>query len=920
MLKHLVLYVVLLGSLVIQGQILTIDPAFPTQNDTVTIVYNANEGNGALQSVSPVYAHAGLITTNSSSPTDWKFVQGNWGTADPNVLMTSMGNDLHAISYHLPTFHSFNASVQTVLNLAFVFRDAAGNTVGRSADGSDIYYPIYPVNAGLLTAFFKPYDFQIVALNDTLSVRVASNASSILSVYDNGVLVASDSATKLMQFDLSVSSVGQHMLVLEAEDGSSVARDTAYYLTNAPVSVQNPPAGLKDGANEINDSTVILQLHAPGKQFIYVLGDFNNFMPDSNYYMKRSVNGDKFWLSLDLQADTRYAYQYWIDGALKLADPYSELIQDPNNDGGISAASYPNPHPYHSNAAGFTSLIHPGKSDYVWKNNSFQAPLKKDLVIYEMLIRDFVHARNYATVMDTLDYLQRLGINAIELMPNSEFENNESWGYNPSFHMALDKYYGTPDMYREFIDSCHSRGIAVIMDFVFNHAFGQSPLVQMYWDAAQNQPAADNPWFNATCPHPPYCWGSDFDHLSQATKDFVDRVNLHWFDAFKIDGVRYDFTKGFGNASGGWDVTRQNLIKRMADTVWASHPNAYIILEHWADNAEEKLLSNYGLMLWGNATYNYRDAAMGWVNGSNFSYGVYQNRGWTQPHLITYMESHDEERLMYDVLTYGNNGSSSHNIRNLNVGLRRAELTSAFTYLVPGPKMLYMFSELGYDKSINNPCRVCNKSILWGYQNVLERKRLYDVTAALINLRRSHPVFTTTNFTYSFGGSTKRINLLHPNMKAIVIGNFDNSIKSMVPNFAHTGDWYDYFSGDTLSVSDPYMTLSLAPGEYRVYTDNKLQQPTITLGAQEWSLPSIVVQLQPVPSERFVDVSWAMPNPVVVHLQVRDLQGRLLLDKAWDAAQSPDAYQVDMQALPSGMHVLTLDVGGQRSQHKLIKQ
>ena len=73
------------------AQILSVTPAFPSQNDTVTIIYDATEGNGALTGVVPVYAHAGLITNQSTSPTDWRHVQGNWGTADASVLMTNLG-------------------------------------------------------------------------------------------------------------------------------------------------------------------------------------------------------------------------------------------------------------------------------------------------------------------------------------------------------------------------------------------------------------------------------------------------------------------------------------------------------------------------------------------------------------------------------------------------------------------------------------------------------------------------------------------------------------------------------------------------------------------------------------------------------------------------------------------------------------
>ena len=94
--------------------------------------------------------------------------------------------------------------------------------------------------------------------------------------------------------------------------------------------------------------------------------------------------------------------------------------------------------------------------------------------------------------MDTLNYLEELGINAIELMPVNEFEGNNSWGYNPSFHMALDKYYGTPEAFKALVDACHARGIAVILDVVYNHVFSQSPLAKLYWDPIAFKPTIDN--------------------------------------------------------------------------------------------------------------------------------------------------------------------------------------------------------------------------------------------------------------------------------------------------------------------------------------------------------------------------------------------------------------------------------------------
>ncbi|NQW41603.1 MAG: hypothetical protein HQ466_06485, partial [Cryomorphaceae bacterium] len=432
-----------------QAQILSVTPAFPTQNDTVTVVYNAAEGNAALMGLSPVYAHAGLITSASTSPTNWQFVQGSWGQPTAKVLMTSLGNNKHRIKYHIPSFYGFPAGTQ-VQQLAFVFRNAAGSVVGRSADGSDIYYSVYPANAGLLAAFFAPSGPQIANPGDTISLVAASNQLATLKVYDNGLLKTTATNVSALNYDLVASSPGQHTVVLEASSGSLTAYDTLYYTGNPIQMVAAVPPGWLDGANYLNDSTVGLVLRAPFKDFVYVFGDFNDFLPASSHFMNKSPDGQRFWLQVAVSPGQSYAYQYWIDGAIKVADPFAELILDPNSDGGIPLGTWPGLHPYPTGkTSGFCALLRPGKPEYAWKNSNFSPPGKADLIIYELLVRDFIAARNYQALIDTLGYLQRLGINAIELMPNSEFENNESWGYNPSFHMALDKFYGSPEKFKE---------------------------------------------------------------------------------------------------------------------------------------------------------------------------------------------------------------------------------------------------------------------------------------------------------------------------------------------------------------------------------------------------------------------------------------------------------------------------------------
>ena len=839
---------------IVTSQIIQISPAFPTVNDVISLHYDASQGNGGLIGISPVYTHTGVVTQNGL-PSSWSYVQGNWGQADSNVIMTDLGNNIHELIIDIDQYYGFPPGTN-VAKLAFVFRNADGSLEGKTATMGDIFYPIYPVNGGFQAAIIKPYTDLLVNINDTFSFEAQSNSNANLQLFDNGVLIADTTNSTIIEKNIFVNSVGDHQLVFMADDGNTILYDTVNYVVIPPINYIDPPIGLVDGINYINDSTVTLKFYAPEKNTVNLIGDHNNWEVNSSSFMSLSTDSSYWWKTItNLTPGLNYTYQYLVDGVIKIADPLSTLILDPNNDGNIGSFNYPNPIPYPaSKTNGFVSIIQPGKTPYNWVNNNFNPPEKKDLIIYELLVRDFVLTHSYQTLIDTLDYLSELGINAIELMPPGEFENNESWGYNPSFHMALDKYYGTPDHFKSFIDSCHGRGIAVINDIVFNQAFGQSPMVNLYWDGANNRPAANNPWFNEICPHPPYCWGYDFDHSSQATKNFMDRVTHYWLDEYQIDGFRFDFTKGFSNNSNNYDDDRIDLLKRMADTIWSVHPNAYVILEHWASNNEEKILANYGMMLWGNVTHGYQESGMGYPANSNLSWGVYKYRLWNEPHLISYMESHDEERIMYKNITYGNT-NGSQNAKNPITALERTEGLAVLMLTTPGPKMIWQFGEIGYDISIDVPCRTCNKPILWNYFLENSRKRLYDVYKSSIELRKSHPVFTGDDFTYSLNGSVKSLVLNNSSMNALVAVNIDVNQQNETLDFQHNGWWYEYFSGDSIEVNG-ITNLSMSPGEYRVYTDTKLSIPSIlnTVNINDYEMANWEVEIYPNPSANILNV------------------------------------------------------------------
>jgi glycosidase len=897
------------------AQILSVTPAFPTENDTVTILYNATEGNGQLKNLSGnVYAHAGLITSKSTSGTDWKYVQGVWGTADPKVLMTSLGNNIYKIKYHIKSFYGLPTG-ETALRLAFVFRNADGSKVGRNADGSDIFYDLgsNKFTAKILSPA-KPYSF--ATLNDSIFITASSSTTAKLELWINGSLVKSDSSNQLL-YKYGINSTCVNLVVLKATAATTVY-DTLYIV----VPDQNMavyPAGAVDGITYLSDSKIRFSIYAPGKKHIYVIGDFNNWTPSCTYQMQKTPDGNRFWLEVSgFTPGKDVGFQYLIDGTLKIADPYSTVVIDGSNDGYISSTVYPNLYKFPaSKTTGLVSLLSPAQTPYKWQDSSYKRPLKTDLVVYELLIRDFVATHSYKTLKDTLGYLKRLGINCIELMPVMEFEGNSSWGYNVSYHMALDKYYGRGIDFKAFIDACHQNGIAVVLDIALNHAFSQNSLAQMYWDAANSKPSKDNPWLNPDAKHP-YNVGSDFNHESAATKYYVDRVLKYWVEEFKIDGFRFDLSKGFtqnntGSDVGLWgkyDQSRINIIDRMGKQLWKLDSGLFLILEHFADNDEETVLSNLGFMLWGNLVYSYNQATMAY--SSDLSWGSYKQRNWTKPNLVTYLESHDEERLMFKNTKSGNS-SGSYNTKDINTALKRLEQAGAFFFTIPGPKMIWQFVELGYDISIDQNGRLGEKPILWSYQNNPNRAAVYNIWSQLIKLRTEQPVFETTDFTASLGSVQKSIVLRSPSQNVVVLGNFNLVTNSISANFPKLGRWYEYFTNDSIEVTTATQSFNFQAGEYRLYSSTKMGtfKPLV-------STKNVIEQhlsIYPNPVNDALTIVSGSSNNQIKNIVLLDLTGKLI---ATFEPTYQESQTLDLSAFKAGMYFLRMEGNDGQFTKKII--
>ncbi len=861
--KKFTLSLLILFSLNGYSQLLSWTPAFATESaDPFVITVDGTRGNKGLNGYNPtdVYVHIGVITSLSTGPSDWKYVKTTWGSTDPTYRAQPLGSNKWSFTLNggLRIWFGIVNPAETIKKIAILFRSGSGTLKQTNSDGSDMYIPIYTstiavrITSPFFESNYKPVPESITKnVGDAISVTAMSNNTATLTLYLNGVVTkTATGVTSITDAPVLINS-GNQQIVAEANDGINISRDTLNFFVNGGVNVAPLPVGVRDGINYISSTSATLVLYAPNKGRVGVIGDFagSNWMEQSAYQMNRTPDGNYWWITLNgLTAGFEYSFQYLVNGTLKIADPYAEKILDPYNDQYISSTTYPGLKAYPVTTSGAVSELQTAAITYNWQVSNFTRPDKRNLIIYELLVRDFVANHNWNTLRDTLNYLKNLGINAIEIMPFNEFEGNLSWGYNPDFYFAPDKYYGPANTLKEFIDTCHKNGIAVIMDIALNHSFGMSPLVQLYWDAANNRPSPDNPWFNPVPKHA-FNVGYDMNHESLQTRAYVSRILEHWLTDYKIDGFRFDLSKGFTQtqtcdnngancnvaAWGNYDQSRIDIWKRYYDTLQLKSPSSYCILEHFADNSEEIVLANYGMQPWGNMNYSYNQASMGYNSGSDFSQALASQRGWNSPYLVSYMESHDEERLMYKNINFGNS-SGAYNVRDTATALKRQELAAAFFLTLPGPKMIWQFGELGYDYSINycgdgtinNACRTDSKPIRWDYFQQANRKKLYNVYSALNGLRKGvqfKDEFTSNASTQSLAGLFKYIILSSTPNKLVAIGNFDVASQTSSVTFPVAGTWYDYLNGGTIAATGGSQNFTLQPGEYYVYTNVQVVLP-----------------------------------------------------------------------------------------------
>ena len=592
------------------------------------------------------------------------------------------------------------------------------------------------------------------------------------------------------------------------------------------------PSGLKQGITYGADGTsVTLCTYAASRtesaKRVFLLGDMTDWKLSKDYQLYK--DGNYFWITLTgLTKGKEYRFQYAVeraDGVRKqICDLYSEKVLHPDDKWEPKTAD-PTLISYPTKGAdgGYVTVIQPGKADYNWSSATlnFKRPNKNNLIIYETWVLDYTTTRTFKGLMDRLDYIQNLGVNAIELMPITEFEGNQSWGYNPTLYFAMDKSYGKAEDMKAFVDACHQRGIAVILDMVFNHTTGQNPMAKLYpWTSSSptETELRFNPWFNVSTEvkHDNNDYGEDWNHGFEPAHEMFTRVLQYWLKEFKVDGYRLDLSHGICGRN-TYDAVDQ--LKDYYDKgVKAVSSDAYMILEHWGSSmgSDRPKLIKYGMQCWANTNNAYCQTAMGWLkDGDSFDEA-------NQDGYISYCESHDEERMQYKCKKYGNGDLQTNEAARLG----RVAENVAFNVLLNGSHMLWQFEEIGYDISIDQNGRTGTKPNpkTKGYFTQAERVDAFTKSAQVITLRTQlMPSVFEGNPTASSISSGKALRTIQWGNNVFAVANFGvegNQAVSMP-----SGTWYDYLGGAAKATSS---TCVLAPGELKVFTSTAVKAPTFT--------------------------------------------------------------------------------------------
>ena len=335
-------------------------------------------------------------------------------------------------------------------------------------------------------------------------------------------------------------------------------------------------------------------------------------------------------------------------------------------------------------------------------------------------------------------------------------------------------------------------------------------------------------------------------------------------------------------------------------------------------------------MMWGEMFTQYKELAMGFAT-QNIGRMTHTSRGFTGKRLIGYPESHDKDRMMYEAISYGNGGGTAPVNGNLTNALARMGAIGATSILVPGPKMIWHFGELGNNQSIYTcangsvndegtflpgDCKLDTKQQVQWSENWLadaRRTAIYNDWARMIKLKTSEPVFSGDCSISPNGSNIRQRIYVYDNSlpstqlkNVVILANFSVANQNITPDFPYIGMWYNLMDNTPYNVTNATTAITLAPGQFRVFGN----QPA-TLSTVENQIAS--VKLYPNPANNFFVIEGEISKA-----EIYSITGQLV--KSFEVVNSAD-YQFDINDLTKGVYLVkAFDAQNRTKTMKLIKQ
>ena len=766
-------------------------PFSPTPNDDFEIVLNNIEQGGHI--IWTVDAGEGHTT-----PIETYWPENSY--LDEGSVYTPLNISGNSA---IIDFNPFQSGEQVVNSIKFkILWDDGTYDVGQN--GQIIYYDIYfnySLNQGdPEIEFINPIDNdQIMGVVD---IDCDGDADSVEIWLDGNLITTQNDGQFSYTWNPPSGLFGDLTLIAKAQynNGRVSFSFVDFYLL---YEVQNVaiPNGNTDGLN-INNEDVIITLYAPDKEYVSIKGSWNTEFPNGEI-MK--LSGDTLWWYQTTLPPGNYSYQYNLEGIKYIADPWSKDVDWKDPLTGIESGNF-----QHA-----LTVFEVGEDSYEWSDDSFVRPEVKDLIIYELHVGDFLgqdgQVGTYSEVINKINsgYFTELGINAIELMPINEYEGDYSWGYNTSFAFAPESSYGSPDDLKNLIDIAHQNNIAVLLDVVYNHLWGSSPLFQLY------QPLDNYEWDDhdfESCPYfddAPSDWGYKLEHWHEINGrkyrgwKYVKDALMHWVVNYHIDGFRFDYVEGIG-----WDGDF-NGASFYADVLDDYDPSLILIAE--ADNPYQinntDFDSGWDYSYHHNLFDNILNIYIDVDNITNHINAYTQGYGFvTGP--INYIESHDESRLIYQ--------STEFQGHTFGEAYKRSKLGMTILMTSHGVPMIYQGQEFGQNAATRDAGGYpIPQPLQWDNLDNELVQDLNDHYKKLFSLRNNINVLKEPPLDIKYANNqTKSIVYWRSdeNEKVVVAVNLDNQYHTLDIEFPQSGTWDEYLSDNQINIdSNWYGGFQLEP-------------------------------------------------------------------------------------------------------------